>query len=346
MVAPSISDPIRQSGTTSGSLGSFFQDDLFVDVPGLLADSVVRLKLEGFNFSGSIKIKTALSLVCSLEESGQLFPGKKVIESSSGNLGVALSMVCLTRRYPFVCVVDPNAAQDNLRLIETYGGTILLCRNRDANGGYLQSRIDLIQQKLREDPGYVWTNQYANAANSDAHRRWTAPAILRNNPNVDFLFIGAGTTGTLMGCAQYFREHAPHVKIIAVDPEGSVTFGYPPAKRFIPGIGTSRRPELCDPTLVEDIVMVPEVETIAMCHRIRAEHGALIGGSTGSVLAAIVRYARSIPAGSLVLTIAPDLGERYMDTIYDEKWVREHFPALRLETNPRRWGFDESKSCA
>jgi cysteine synthase A len=308
--------------------GALFLDDVFVELPGLLPGRTTHMKVEGFNFSGSIKIKTALSLVKSLEQSCQLYPGKKVIESSSGNLGVALAIVCVMRGYPFYCVVDPNAAQANLNLIRAYGGKILLCDDPDANGGYLQSRINLIQRKLKEDPTYVWPNQYANPANSEAHRLWTGPAILRNHPEVDFVFIGAGTTGTLMGCAQFFREHAPQVRIIAVEPEGSVTFGYPAAKRYIPGIGTSRKPELCDPTMIDGLCRVEERDAVAMCRSVTHRYGILIGGSTGSVLAAIIQQQESIPGDSVIVAIAADLGDRYLESIYNDEWVRSHFPSV------------------
>jgi cysteine synthase A len=300
--------------------------DLFLTVRGVLPETPVHVKMEGFNMAGSIKLKPAIEMIEDLERRGTLGPGRRVIESSSGNLGVALSLVCRVKGYPFVCVSDPNLTPTNRRLIEAYGGRVVIVEQRDANGGYLQSRIALIERWLARDPALVWTNQYANLANKAAHARWTAPEILRAFPTLDVLVVGAGTTGTLMGCAEYVRRNAPRVRIVAVDAEGSVTFGFPPRKRYIPGLGTSRRPELADATLVDDVVIVPEAETIAMCHWLLDRHGWLLGGSTGTVLAGVRRWARHIEAGSTVVTISADLGERYLDLVYDDDWLARHFP--------------------
>lgn len=300
-------------------------DDIFVTVHGVLPDTPVHVKLEGFNMAGSIKLKPAIHMIEELERQGVLRPGKRVIESSSGNLGVALSLVCHVKGYPFVCVSDPNLAPYNRRLIEAYGGRVVIVDERDRNDGYLQSRLDRIARWLAEDPSLVWTNQYANEANKASHMRWTAPEILRAFPTLDFLVIGAGTTGTLMGCAEYVRRVAPRVQIVAVDAEGSVTFGFAPRKRHIPGLGTSRRPELADAALTDHIVLVPEIETVAMCQWLLDTHGWLLGGSTGTVLAGIRRLGSEIAPGSTVVTVSADLGERYLDMIYSRDWVAQHY---------------------
>ncbi|MEW2131118.1 2,3-diaminopropionate biosynthesis protein SbnA [Streptomyces sp. NPDC005435] len=302
-------------------------DDLFLDLRGFLPGIDLMLKIEGLNPAGSIKLKAAVGLLEDLESRGVLHPGGRLIESSSGNLGIALSSVCAARGYRFTCVADPNTATTSIRLMRAYGAEVVIIDRRDANGGFLQSRIDHIHDRLREDPGLVWPNQYANAANPQAHYRRTAPALLKER-EVDVLFIGAGTTGTLMGCAEYVREHSPGTRIVAVDAVGSVTFGSPPGRRHIPGLGTSRRPEIFRDGLVDEVVMVPESETVRMCRRLATGRGILAGGSTGSVLAAVAARSHTIAQGASVVAISPDLGERYLDTIYDDDWVAEHFGAV------------------
>ncbi|WP_318036708.1 2,3-diaminopropionate biosynthesis protein SbnA [Streptomyces chengmaiensis] len=303
-------------------------DDIFLDLDGFIPGVELLLKVEGLNPAGSIKLKAAVGLLDDAERRGLLRPGGSVIESSSGNLGIALSSVCAARGYRFTCVVDPNTPRQSIALMEAYGAQAVIVRERDANGGYLQTRIDYIQRRLRDDPALVWPNQYANPANPRAHYERTAAAIARQVNGVDCLFVGAGTTGTLMGCARYFRKHSPGTRIVAVDSVGSVTFGTPPGKRHIPGLGASRRPEIFDRGLVDAFVQVPEADAVRMCRRITAERGLAVGGSTGTVLAAVERQREEIPAGARVVAISPDLGDRYLNTVYDDLWVFERFGDL------------------
>lgn len=306
----------------------------------------VHVKMEGLNLGGSIKIKTALGLIEEAEQSGTIKPDTVIIESSSGNLGVALAMVCADRGYPFECVVDPNASRTNIEIMKALGAMVFVVQDRDENGGFLASRIRFIKRKMKEDCRYFWTNQYQNAANPLIHERSTAPEIARAFPQLDYLFIGAGTTGTLMGCAAYFRKHHPDTKIVAADSVGSVTFGGPPGPRHISGLGTSRVPEIYDQSLVQDIVMIPEAETVEVCRRIARRHGVLFGGSTGTVLAAIEHYASRLSADASVVTISPDNGEKYLDTIYSDGWVRDRFPGLLGHRAGRDMSLGQSERAA
>lgn len=306
----------------------FLNDDAFVPLPGFLSGSQVFLKLEWFHTSGSIKIKPAMGMLESCERSGRLKPGGQVIESSSGNLGVALATLCRRKGYDFTCVLDSHASPTNIRHIKSLGGKVIVCEQPDANGGFLGARIEIIRQFLLQNPEAVWTNQYDNDANPEAHYRWTAPAVLRNRPDVSALFVGCGTTGTAIGCTRYMRDHAPQVTVVPVDTVGSVTFGHPPGPRFVPGMGTSRRPELIDRNTVPPPVMVSEREAVRVCRFVARTYGLLIGGSTGSVLAGVQAYAQTQSPGEEVVVIAADSGERYLETIYDDAWVKAHFPDL------------------
>ncbi|MBC2656611.1 2,3-diaminopropionate biosynthesis protein SbnA [Pseudomonas sp. MSSRFD41] len=290
-----------------------------------IGDVPVYLKIEGLNPAGSIKLKTAVSLIEESERLGFLSPGRKVIESSSGNLGIALAIICAQRGYPFTCVTDPNVNQVSVNLMRAYGAQVIVCDTRDGNGGFLGARIALIKDMIRKDPAYFWTNQYANPANPLAHYNLTAPEVLQSRPDCKWLFVGAGTTGTLTGCARYLRDKAPGVKLVAVDTVGSINFQDVPQKRLIPGLGTSRRPEILDRGLIEHIEFVDEVETIRMCRSVAQDYGLLLGGSTGTVLAAVKRLGAQIPAGEEVVVISPDMGERYLETIYSDKWCDANF---------------------
>jgi len=171
------------------------------------------------------------------------------------------------------------------------------------------------------DDRYVWLNQYTNQGNWQAHYRTTAPAIARQFPQLDVLFIGAGTTGTLMGCARWFREWHRPVRIVAVDSFGSVIFGGRPGRRMIPGLGMTVRPPLLDEAYVDDVVRVEEADAIRACHRL-ARRGFLFGGSTGTVVNGATDWLeRHDASGLTAVAIAPDLGERYLDTVYQTNWI-------------------------
>ncbi|MFD6792585.1 MULTISPECIES: 2,3-diaminopropionate biosynthesis protein SbnA [Prauserella salsuginis group] len=299
-------------------------DDVYVNLRPFLGRELY-LKCENFNFAGSVKLKAARSMLDEAERSGRITPDSVIVESSSGNLGIALAILAASRGYRFVCVIDPRANPGVHRLVESMGGEVVVVTQLDETGGYLGSRMRAVQELCEVSPNYVWLNQYANDENWRAHYRHTAPALIRQFPSVDYVFIGAGTTGTLMGCARYMRDHEHKAKVIAVDSIGSVTFGSAPGPRFLPGLGASRRPELVDESMVDEVIMQDERGAVQMCYRL-AERGFLFGGSTGTVLSAAERYLKDIPDDVTAVAISPDLGDRYLDTLYDRSWVEERFP--------------------
>jgi N-(2-amino-2-carboxyethyl)-L-glutamate synthase len=301
----------------------FNQDNLYINLKSIFGQSLF-LKCEGFNFAGSIKLKAATHMVEAAEKTGALGPDSILIESSSGNLGVALAMTAASKGYRFLCVTDSRCNLSNRRLMEAYGSDVHIITEPSAAGGLLGARIDYVRVLCASDPRYVWLNQYDNPYNWEAHYRTTAPAIAREFPKLDVLFVGAGTTGTLMGCARYFRDWQLPTRIVAIDVTGSVTFGGVPGRRMIPGLGTSVRPTLLDESYVDDVVRVDEVETIRACHRL-ARHGFLFGGSTGTVVSGALRWLAEQEQELTAAAIAPDLGERYLDTIYQSNWLRELF---------------------
>jgi cysteine synthase A len=304
-------------------LSDIVHDQAFLKVAGLGHE--FYLKLESLNPAGSIKLKTAVGLVDDLQGRGLIKPDTVLIESSSGNLGVALAMICAERGIRFTCVVDPNSSAHNIRMMHSYGAEVIKVETADANGGFLGTRIALIRDKIMADPRYVWLNQYENAANPRAHARTTARSIGQRFGHVDYLFVGAGTTGTLMGCVQYFQRHHPQTRIIAVDSIGSVTFGTPAGKRFIPGLGTSQRPPIFNVEGIHALEMVPEAHTVAMSRLLARNKGLLVGGSTATVISAVHAWRERIAPGSVVVALSPDWGDRYLDTLYDDDWVEQRF---------------------
>jgi cysteine synthase A len=196
----------------------------------------------------------------------------------------------------------------------------------DPQGGFLKARLDRVRGLCAEDDRYLWLNQYSNPANWGAHYEGTAPAILKYMPDVDVLFVGIGTSGTAMGCARYFHDNGSHARLVAVDAVGSVTFGRPAGTRLIPGLGASVMPPMFDAETFDDLVQVPELDTIRLC-RTLAGRGLLFGGSTGTVVAGALQWLERYDSERSLRTvcISPDMGDRYLSTIYDDSWVLANF---------------------
>lgn len=304
----------------------FNEDRLYVDLRSIFGQQLF-LKCEGFNFAGSIKLKAANEMVEAAERDGTLKPGSILVESSSGNLGVALSMIAAGKDYTFVCVTDSRCNSSTKRTMEALGAQVHTVADAAANttGGLLRARLDYVRQLCASSSRYVWLNQYANPNNWKAHFHTTAPEITRDFPRLDVLFVGAGTTGTLMGCARYLRQWHPAVRVVAVDAVGSVAFGTPPARRLIPGLGTGVRPQLLDESFIDEVIHVAEPDTLRACHRLAAR-GFLFGGSTGTVVSGAVSWLEKYGSRDITaVAIAPDLGERYLETVYDADWVEENY---------------------
>ncbi|HWG98574.1 MAG TPA: 2,3-diaminopropionate biosynthesis protein SbnA [Pilimelia sp.] len=314
------------------------EEELYVDLEPVFARRLF-LKVEGFNFAGSIKLKPAMEMVASAERSGALTPRSVLVESSSGNLGVALSVIAASKGYEFLCVTDSRCNTSTRRMMETLGSRVHVITEPAVTGGLLAARLAYIRALCAADDRYVWLDQYTNKNNWKAHYQVTAPAIALQFPRLDVLFVGAGTTGTLMGCARYFRENRPAVRVVAIDSVGSVAFGAPAERRMIPGLGTSVRPQILDESYVDGVVHVPEPDTVRTCRQL-ARRGFLVGGSTGTVISGALRWLdRHDPDLRLTTAaISPDLGERYLDTLYQDAWVRDLYgddvPAADAPSGP------------
>ncbi|MFF3957037.1 2,3-diaminopropionate biosynthesis protein SbnA [Streptomyces sp. NPDC001890] len=310
----------------------FNEEDLYVDLQSIFGHSLF-LKCEGFNFAGSIKLKAATAMVEAAERDGILTPESILVESSSGNLGVALSVIAASKGYQFLCVTDSRGNLSNRMMMEALGSKVHVLAEPRPDSGFLGARLDYLRELCASDDRYVWLSQYTNPSNWKAHYRTTAPEVARQFPRLDVLFVGAGTTGTLMGCARYFRGWHRPVQIIAVDSVGSVSFGGSPGPRMIPGLGMSMRPPLLDESYVDEVILVEEADTIRACHRL-ARRGFLFGGSTGTVISGATEWLTRNDASELTaVAVAPDLGERYLDTIYQTNWLQDLYGENVLDSD-------------
>lgn len=282
----------------------------------------VHLKLEGENPGGSIKDRTALSLLRSLERTGRLSTSGRLVESSSGNLAVALAMLARESGYRFTAVLDPKVTAENMYRLQELGAETAMVEVRDETGGYLLTRLARVRELLADDPGLLWTNQYTNAANPEAHYLSTAPEIFRQmEERVDAVFVAVSTGGTLAGIGRYFREASPDTRIIAVDTRGSIALGGSPGLRNLNGMGSSRRSEFVGAGLYDELAYVGDCEAFAFCRALDDAIGIKVGGSSGACLAACARYLQLHGEVERVVCVCADRGEHYASSIFSDSWL-------------------------
>jgi cysteine synthase A len=284
-------------------------------------------KLEALNPGGSIKDRPALNMIKQAQKTGQIGPNTVVIESSSGNLGIGLAQVCLYFGLRFICVVDPKTTQQNIKIIQAYGGEIDLVSEPDPETGeYLPARLKRVQALQERFTDSFWSNQYGNEHNPGAHYESTFSEIVTElEEEPDYLLAAVSTCGTIMGCARYIHDNGLKTKVIAVDVVGSKIFSGEKKPRFIPGIGASIQSQFLERDLLTEAIHVTDVDCVVGCRRLLEKEAILAGGSSGGVLMALNKMKERVPSGSCCVLLFPDRGERYLDTIYSDEWVTQHF---------------------
>ena len=292
-------------------------------------------KIEGLNPGGSAKDRPAAQMLRSALARGDIGPRTTVVESSSGNMAIGLAQACACLGLKLVCVIDQKATAQHRKLLAAYGATIDVVTAPD--GDFLAARIARVKTLVAQRDDIYWPNQYANPENARSHWQ-TAREIFADTP-VDYLFCATSTCGTLRGCSDYLADTDAPTQLVAVDAIGSVIFGESRRPRLIPGHGASLRPPLVEGARVRRVVHVSDLDCVVGCRRLVTREGLLVGGSAGGVLTAIERVQDSVPAGAVCVAILADSGERYVDTIYSDAWVAEHFGDVgHLWTGPVNQG--------
>jgi N-(2-amino-2-carboxyethyl)-L-glutamate synthase len=300
----------------------------------LLPDTRLELyaKLEALNPGGSIKDRPAREILLEAMQSGEIGPGTRVIESSSGNMAVGLAQVCAYLGLRFVCVVDAKTTPQNVAILRAYGAEVDSVGAPDpATGEYLPARIRRVTELRARHPGSFWPNQYANRTNAAAHHATMREIASAMDGRLDYLFCATSTCGTLRGCAEYIRSRRLATQVVAVDAEGSVIFGARGHERLIPGHGAAVRPALYQAGLADHVVHVTDLDCVIGCRSLVRREAILAGGSSGAVVTAVHRMRHDMAPDARCAVILPDRGERYLETIYSDAWVEAHFgrvPAL------------------
>ncbi len=284
-------------------------------------------KLEGLNPGGSSKDRPSVAIVERALQTGEINIDTLVIESSSGNTGIGLAQVCAYHGLRFLCLVDPKVTQQNIEILSAYGADIEIIEHPDPETGeILPAKLKRIDEILATVKNSFWVNQYESAENSGAHYRSTVKEILRDLDGhmLDYLFIATATCGTIKGCLDYLKDHNYPTRVVAVDALGSQIFSNYKHNRLIPGLGSAICPGLTPTDGIHKSIHVTDIDCVVGCRRLARKEAILAGGSSGGVISAIERMSSEIPRDSTVVALLPDRGERYLDTIYSDEWVREN----------------------
>jgi cysteine synthase A len=277
------------------------------------AGAEVLAKLEYFNPGSSVKDRLGIAIVNAAEESGELKPGGTIVESTSGNTGIALALIGAARGYKVILTMPASMSKERRVLLKAFGAELVLT---DPAGG-MKAALAEAERIVAETPGAVLAKQFANAANPEIHRRTTAEEIWNDTDGeVDIFVAGVGTGGTITGVGQALKARKPDVQVVAVEPTASplLSTGTPgPAK--IQGIGPNFVPPILDTEIYDEVVGVEFEDAIATSRALAAGEGILAGISAGAAVWAATEIAkRPENAGKKVVVIVPDTGERYIST--------------------------------
>jgi len=282
-------------------------------------------KIESMNPGGSIKDRIGLAMIEAAERDGLLSPGDTIVEPTSGNTGVGLAMAAALKGYKLIAVMADKQAKEKQDLLRAYGAEIIVCPT-DVDPSDPQSYYS-VAEDIASRPGHFRPDQYANPANPQAQYESTGPEIWQQTDGqVGVLVAGVGTGGTISGIGRYLKEQDPGVKVIGVDPEGSIYTAASEADvttYLIEGVGEDFWPTTFDPEIVDGYEMVTDAEAFAMARRAVREEGVLLGGSGGMALVGAIRVAEKHP-DDLVVVILPDGGRNYLSKIFDDAWMTDN----------------------
>ena len=295
------------------------------------------LKLESANPSGSLKDRPARSMIEAAEADGTLKPGGTIVEATAGNTGLGLALVGGRKGYRTLLVVPDKMAREKVLHVKAMGADVVITRS-DVRKGHPDYYQDLAQSLTQRTPNAVFINQFANPANPLAHETTTGPEILRQmEGDVDAVVLGVGSGGTLTGVGRFLRQASPQTEMILADPQGSVLAPLVETGRMIEvgswaveGIGEDFVPPNADLSLVRKAFSIPDAESFATARELLLKEGVLAGSSSGTLLAAALRYARAQPQPKRIVTLVCDSGAKYLSKVFNptflaqEGWTHSH----------------------
>jgi len=290
-------------------------------------DVEMFVKVESFNPGASVKDRLALAIILDAEKRGELHPGQTVVEATSGNTGIALAMVCAVRGYPFVSVMVETFSIERRKIMRGYGAKVILTPAAERGSGMVRRA-----EELAAKHGWFLARQFENPANPAYHRNTTGPEILRDfaNLRLDYFVSGWGTGGTMTGAGQMLKLARPDIKIVTTEPAGAqLLAGKPWAPHKIQGWTPDFVPAVLDRSVFDLNIPIDDVTARDTARLLAHQEGIFVGISAGATFAAAQQLAREVEPGSVILTMLPDTGERYLSTFLfegisedsDDEWL-------------------------
>jgi cystathionine beta-synthase len=291
-------------------------------------------KIEFFNPGGSVKDRIGLNMIEEAERSGRLKPGGTVVESTSGNTGVGLAIACALKGYKAVFVMPDKMSQEKIQLLRAFGAKVVITPTAVAPEDP-RSYYNVAKRIVADTPNAILANQYHNPQNPQSHFQTTGPELWEQTQGrVTDVIVGMGTGGTISGIGRYLKEKNAAVRMVGVDPAGSLLLetwkqGHLPEDRQatpykVEGIGEDFLPSTLDLSMVDEVLQVSDKESFLWTRRLVREEGIFCGGSSGSAVAAAMHYCQNLAPDRLAVVILPDSGSRYLSKVFDDKWMREN----------------------
>ncbi|MEN0045111.1 MAG: pyridoxal-phosphate dependent enzyme, partial [Pseudomonadota bacterium] len=287
------------------------------------------LKLELMNPGGSIKDRIGVSMIDEAERRGDIKPGDTIVEATAGNTGLGLALAAARKGYHLVLVLPDKMSQEKIFNLRAMGAEVVLTRS-DVGRGHPEYYQDLGRSIAKQRDAY-FINQFGNPDNPLAHERTTAPEILAQlDGNVSAIVLGVGSSGTVSGMTKYFREHAPDLKLVLADPEGSILADHINKGEYgdsnswlVEGIGEDFIPDIADFSMVHKAFAVSDADSFEHARALLRKEGLLAGSSTGTLLAAALRYCREQDTPQNVVAFACDTGNKYLSKLYNDFWMED-----------------------
>ncbi len=284
-------------------------------------EASVCAKVEAFNPGGSSKDRIAAKMIGEAERAGLLTPGGTVIEATAGNTGLGLALVAAVRGYRCIFVMPDKMSEDKVRLLRAYGAEVVIAPT-NVPPDSPESYNGVADRLSREIVGSWRANQFGNMANPEAHYEHTGPEIWEQTGGRVTVFVAAaGTGGTISGVGHYLKEKNPEIRVIGADIEGSILSGGAPGSWKVEGIGEDFVPHTLNAQVIDEWIRVSDAESFFTARRVAREEGLLLGGSSGTALAAALHYARRCNADDLIVAFCPDTGRNYLSKMYDDGWL-------------------------